>query len=99
MCTDTMSSELCASPPGLQGRRRSSPRRGSSASASSLATDSFYPNPDQWKGKVSALLQVFVAYLRIVQDQEYVTNCYTSQRAPEMVPTRPAAPYCLVLLR
>ena len=24
--------------------------------------------------------------------QEYNRNCYTSQRAPEMVPTRPAAP-------
>ena len=36
-------------------------------------------------------LQIFIVRLRIVQNQEY--TCYfTSQRAPEMVPTRPAAP-------
>ena len=45
----------CISPP--TSRQSSSPRRGRTASASSPATDSFYPNPDQWEGKVSALLQ------------------------------------------
>ena len=68
------------------------PRRGRSAEASSPATDYFNPRPDQWEGKVSALLQVFVVYLPIAQSPKCNTNCYTSQRAPEMVPTRPAAP-------
>ena len=45
----------CVSPP--TSRPSSSPRRGRSTSASSPATDSFNPNPDQWEGKVSALLQ------------------------------------------
>ena len=61
----------CISP---TSRPSSSPRRGRSASASSPATDSFNPDPDQWRGKVSALLQVFVVHLRIVQNQEYNTN-------------------------
>ena len=89
MITD-MSSELRASPPPTS-RPSSSLRRGRSTSASSPATtDYFNPNPDQREGKVSALLQVFVMhFLRIVQNQEYNTNFYTSQRAPEMVP-RPA---------
>ena len=53
------------------------PRRGRSAEASSPATDYFNPNPDQWEGKVSALLQVFVVHQRI-ENQEHNTNCYTS---------------------
>ena len=91
MKTDT-SLELRASPLPTS-RPSSSLRRVRSASASSpAATDSVNPNPDLWEGKVSALLQVFVVHLRILQNQEYNTKCYTSQRAPEMVPTRPAAP-------
>ena len=43
-------------------RPSSSPRRGRSASALPPATDSCSPNPDQWEGKVSALLQVFVVH-------------------------------------
>ena len=76
MNTDT-NSELRASPPPT-ARPSSSPRRGRSASASSRATpDYFNPNPDQWEGKVSALLQVFVVHQRI-ENQEHNTNCYTS---------------------
>ena len=82
--------DACISP--LNSRPSSSPRRGRSTSASSLATDYFNPNPDQWERKVSALLQVLVVHIRIVQDQECNTNCYPSEFAPEMVPTRPAAP-------
>ena len=62
----------CISPP--TSRPSSCPRRGRSASASSPASDSFSPNPDEWQGKVSALLQVFVVHLRIVQNQPYNTN-------------------------
>ena len=58
----------CISPP--TSRPSSSPRRGRSASASSPATDSFNPNPDQWEGKVSTLPQIFVVYLRIVQSKQ-----------------------------
>ena len=77
------------SPP--TSRPSSSPRRGRSASASSPATDYVNLNPNQWEGNVSVLLQIFIVRLRIVQNQEY--TCYfTSQRAPEMVPTRPATP-------
>ena len=34
----------------------------------------------------------------IQQNQEYITNGYTSQRATEMVPTRPAAPEMVPLV-
>ena len=56
----------CIPPP--TSRPSSSPRRGRNASASSHETDYCNPNPDQWEGKVSSLLQVFVVHLRIVQN-------------------------------
>ena len=74
----------------------SSPRRGRSASASSPATDYLNPNPDQWVGKLSPFLPIFVVHLRIVRNQEYKTElldestCTSRPAAPEMVP-RPAA--------
>ena len=68
MNTDTRS-ELRASSPA--SRPSSPPRRGRGASASSPATDAFNPNLDEWEGKVSTLLHVFVVvYLRIVQTKD-----------------------------
>ena len=62
MNTDT-SSELRASPPRLQGRRRLSVEKKRLGFVACSATDSFIPNPDQWEGKVSALFQVFILHL------------------------------------
>ena len=96
MNTDT-SSELRASPTRIQGHRRLSVEQKRLAFVACSATDSFLPNPDQWEGKVSALLQVFVLDLRLVQNQEYNTNySYTSQRASVALLHQR---WCLVLLR
>ena len=84
MNTDTRS-ELRASSPA--SRPSSSPSRGTGASAaSSLATDCFNSNPDQWEGKVSNLLGVLVVYLRILPSKNHNMNWHSSQRAPVVLP-------------
>ena len=82
--------ELRASPPRLQGRR-CLPVVAEAPCLRRLQLIILILTPIMG-GKVLALLQVFVVHLRILQNQEYGTNCYyTSQRAPEVVPARPAA--------
>ena len=97
MNTDT-SSELRASPPRLQGRRRL-PFVAEAPRLRRLRLILLIPTPiNEWEGKVSALLQNLRCALtnrqydikNITQTNGEVTR--TSQRAPEMVPIRPAAP-------
>ena len=48
------------------------------------------PTPINERARSRLCFKVFVVHLRIVQNQEY--NTRTLLHAPEMVPTRPAAP-------
>ena len=84
MNTDTQAWSYVHLPPDFKAVVVS--RHGRNASASSHATDYFYPNPDQWEGKVSALLQSLrCALTKTIQNQEYRTRTAatrTSLRAP-----------------
>ena len=91
MNTDT-SSELRASPPRLQGRRRL-PVVAEAPRLRRLQLILLIPTPINGRARCRLCFKVFVVRLRIAQNQEYRTRTVTrtNLRAPEM-PTRPAAP-------
>ena len=93
MNNDTRS-ELRASFPRLRGRRRL-PVVAEAPRLRRLHLILLIPNPINGRARSRICPKSSLCSYKIVQNPKYNTNCYSSQCAPEMVPTRPAAPEML----